>query len=343
MAEITLNNGYVIGDYHEPLFVAEMNSSHNGSIDAACEMVDSAKSIGCDAVKFQSWSAASLYSSSYYRENPIAKRIVGKFALSPDSIKQLSGYCSKKEIMFSSTPYSEEEVDFLLEECDVPYIKIASMDVTTPSFLRYIAKKNTAIVLATGMADMNEIKSAVDTLLDAGSDRLCLLHCISIYPSTPEMMQMNNMLRLREMFPNIPIGFSDHTIGCEVACAAVALGACMVEKHFTLDNKKMGMDNNMATEPDQFELMIKSCKNVFTSMGGYERIVSEQEKEQRLKMRRSVVSARALTKGTILKESDLAVKRPETGIPSDMLDQLIGKELLRDIEEDELIEYKDIR
>ena len=337
MAQITLNNNKVIGDFQKPYIVAEVNSSHNGNMQTARDMVDKAKEIGCDCVKFQSWSGESLYSQSYYIDNPIAKRIVGKFSLSLEQQKEIAHYCSEQKIAFASTPYSIEEVDFLLEECDVPYIKIASMDINNYDFLRYIARKNTAIVLATGMADEEEIRKAVEVILEAGNDRLCLLHCISLYPAQESMMQLNNIIGFRELFHNIPVGLSDHTKGAEIAAASVALGAGMIEKHFTLDNKKMGMDNSMATEPDMFEYMIHSCMNVYSAMGTKERKVWSQEMEQRNKMRRSVVATRDLVAGQQICQEDLTAKRPGTGISVAQMRELVGKVLVRNVDKDMLI------
>ncbi len=342
MATITLNNNRIIGDYLEPYYVAEVNSSHNGNIELAKEMIIKAKEIGCDCVKFQSWSQESLYSKSYYVDNPIAKRIVGKFALHLEQQKELALFCKEVGIDFASTPYSKEEVDFLLGECDVPYIKIASMDINNYDLIDYVARKKTAIVLATGMADEAEIKKAVEVIKMAGNDCFCLLHCISLYPADVSMMQLNNMLGFRELFPDTPIGLSDHTIGSDVASASVALGSCMVEKHFTLDKKKMGMDNNMATEPDDFLHMISSGKNVFAAMGSFHRQLLNEEIEQRKKMRRSIVAARDLKSGETIQREDLDAKRPGDGISVADKNSLIGKTLVRDIEQDMLILLSDV-
>ena len=216
------------------------------------------------------------------------------------------------------------------------------MDINNYDFLKYIAGKNTAIVLATGMADEQEIKKAVKVITDAGNTRLCLLHCISLYPTEADKMQLNNILGFRELFPNIPVGLSDHTIGSEIAAASVALGSCMIEKHFTLDNKKMGMDNNMATEPKQFGDMINCCKNVYSAMGSTCRKILPEEMEQRSKMRRSIVAARKLKAGEVLCDTDLAVKRPGNGISVANKKELIGKTLAKDVEADTLILPEDI-
>lgn len=341
MAICTLRDSTKIGDYIKPYIVAEVNSSHSGNVDTALEMIAKAKEIGCDCVKFQSWSTESLYSKTYYDANPIAKRIVSKFALSEEQLLQVVRFCKEQKIAFASTPYSRQEVDFLLEKCDVPYIKVASMDLNNYPFLEYIAKSGAPIVLATGMGDMEEIRRAVGVIKDAGNKELCLLHCISIYPPDISTIRLKNILGLRKEFPDCPIGFSDHSTGTEMATAAVALGAAMVEKHFTLDRQKIGMDNQMATEPEEMKSMVRSCHNVFLALGGQERIVLAAEIEQRKKMRRSVVAAKDLKAGTEIAVADLDVKRPGDGYPPEKIDELVGQILRKDVKADTMIKESD--
>lgn len=336
MAECRLGNGIIVGDYTRPYVIAEVNSSHGGSIDVAKQMIDAAASAGCDCVKFQSWTAESLYSDSYYRDNPIAKRFVKKFSMREEELRNLAGYCREKGIGFSSTPYSEAEVDFLVE-IGVPFIKIASMELNNPDFLRYIAKKEIPLVLSTGMGELEEIKRAVQVIQDAGNQNLILLHCISIYPAKEETICLNNILGLRENFPDCPIGFSDHTEEDEVAIGAVALGAAVIEKHLTLDKAKIGMDNQMAMEPIQLKELVRKCHLVHKSLGAKERTLLPEEYEQRGNMRRSIVSAHPIAKGTVLSREDFVFKRPGTGLEPSMVDQLIGRSALIDIEEDILI------
>lgn len=342
MAEIKLRDGTVIGDYQKPYIIAEVNSSHNGNVETARQMIAKAKEIGASCVKFQSWSADSLYSKSYYSNNPIAKRIVEKFSLTEEQLISMADYCREVGISFSSTPYSCHEVDILLEKCRAPYIKVASMDINNNQYLRYIASTKAPIILSTGMAEMDEVRRAVEVIEKAGNSQIALLHCISIYPAEPETIHLNNILGLREEFPQYPIGFSDHTLGTEMAAAATALGAAVIEKHFTLDKSKMGMDNNMATEPEEFAQLIKGCNNVYKAMGSKERVVSEAEYVQRQKMRRSIIAAENLAAGTVLTAENLGAKRPGTGIQLDKLSSVIGKRLLRDIEADTLIAETDL-
>jgi len=341
MSKVILRNNKILENYGEPYFVAEFNTSHNGSVDTAKEMIRQAKEVGCDCVKFQSWSTESLYSQTYYDANPIAKRFVKKFALNETQLLDLAMYCKEVGISFASTPYSKQEVDFLIDQCDVPFIKVASMDLVTDPFLEFIAKKNVPIVLATGMGDMNEIKKAVSIIEKAGNHNICLLHCISIYPTEISTINLNNILGLREAFPDYTIGFSDHSLGCEMPIASVALGAAIIEKHFTLDKTKIGMDNQMAMEPEEMRTMINQCRNVHIGLGKKDRIVSEVELEQRKKMRRSVIVRNDLTAGTIIQLEDLDMKRPGTGVSPEKLQDFVGKKLKNDIIKDSLINIKD--
>jgi N-acetylneuraminate synthase len=337
VANCILRDLTVIGDFLKPYIVAEVNTSHFGNIETAKEMIDRAKEVGCSCVKFQSWSKESLYSKTYYDENPIAKRIVQKFAFSEAQLMEVAQYSRERGIAFSSTPYSQAEVDFLVEKCDASYIKVASMDLVNYPFLEYIASCGVPIVLSTGMGAMEEIRRAVATIEDTGNHNICLLHCISIYPPEISTIRLNNILGLRKEFPNYPVGFSDHSIGTEMATAAVAMGAAMIEKHFTLDRTKIGMDNQMATEPEEMAQLVRNCQNVHTALGDTERIVLPAEMEQRKKMRRSVIATRDLPAGTVLTKADLSAKRPGTGFPPEKINELVGKVLIRDVKADTLI------
>jgi sialic acid synthase SpsE len=337
MANCVLRDSTVIGDYLKPYIVAEVNTSHSGRIETAKEMIDRAKEVGCSCVKFQSWSEKSLYSQTYYDENPIVKRIVKKFSFSETQLMEIAQHCREREIAFSSTPYSPAEVDFLVEKCNAPYIKVASMDLNNYPFLEYIASRGVPIVLATGMSDMEEIRKAVATIEATGNHNLCLLHCISIYPPEISTIRLNNILGLRQEFPNYPVGLSDHSIGSEMATAAVAMGAAMIEKHFTLDHTIIGMDNQMATEPEGMAQLVQNCQNVHIALGGTERFVLPAEMEQRKKMRRSVISTRDLPTGTVLTKADLSAKRPGTGFPPEKIGELVGKVLIRDVKADTMI------
>lgn len=342
MSRCVFSNGTIISDYGRPYFVAEVNSSHNGSMETARRMIDAAVEAGCDCVKFQSWSTTSLYSKTYYQQNPIAKRFVDKFSLSPDQLKELCGYCREKGVDFSSTPYSEAEVDFLVEECGVSFLKIASMEINNPIFLRYIGEKRVPVVLSTGMSDMEEIEQAVSILEDAGVTEMVLLHCVSIYPTVLTTVNLNNIVGLREKYKKYPIGFSDHTEGDAAAVAATALGAALIEKHLTLDRAKVGMDNGMATEPEALQAMVSKCRDIQIAMGSKERLVQEEELAQRRNMRRSIIAQRDIPMGKTITKEDLYAKRPGTGFAPDRICEILGRIAVRDIKADTLIVPEDL-
>ena len=337
-----LRDSTVLGDFLRPYIVAEVNTSHSGSTEVAKEMIRQAREAGCDCVKFQSWSAETLYSKTFYDENSIAKRMFKNFALSEAELAEVAEYSKECGIGFSSTPYSREEVDFLLEKCNAAYVKVASMDLNNYQFLDYISRSGAPIVLSTGMGDLEEIRRAVETIEKAGNRNICLLHCISIYPPKTSTINLRNILGLREEFPDYPIGFSDHSIGTEMASAAVALGACLIEKHFTLDRTKFGLDNEMATEPEEMALLVRNCHNVQIAVGDTRRTVLPAEIEQRKKMRRSIVAAKDLKASTKLTPDDLDFKRPGTGLPPERISELVGKTLVRGVDGDALIAEADI-
>lgn len=343
MGKCTFRDGTAVSDYGRPYIVAEVNSSHNGNIDTAKQMIETAAGIGCDCVKFQSWSLQSLYSKSYYDENPIGKKIVKKMSVLPQQLKELSEYCKERGVAFSSTPYSEEEADFLIYDCNAAFIKIASMEINNLRFLKYIGSMRVPVVLSTGMSSMEEIERAVSVLEDAGVTQMVILHCVSVYPADIARINLHNIIGFRERFSDYPIGFSDHTEGDAASAAAAALGAGLIEKHLTLDRSRVGMDNGMAAEPSVFEELVRKCRDIQAAMGGKERIVLPEELEQQKKMRRSIIAAADIPKGHKITESDLYAKRPGTGISPDKMDELIGKEALRDIAADMLIMPGDIR
>ena len=265
MNSLKLNNNKIIEEYGVPYIIAELNSSHFGDLDIAKQMIKSAKSSGADCVKFQSWSSTSLYSNSYYRANPIAKRFVNKFSLSETEILELCEYCKEISIDFASTPYAESEVTFLLDKCNVPFIKIASMEINNHEFLKFIASKKTAIILSTGMSTFEEVIQATEVIKSTGNTNLAILHCVSIYPLTANLANLKNITELRRIIDNVPIGYSDHTLGYEVPVASIALGCPIIEKHFTLDKKMYGPDHASSMTPDElkqlagFKTDLKKC------------------------------------------------------------------------------------
>lgn len=340
MASISLRNGRFLGDYFKPYVVAELNTSHFGDIGLARSMIDQAKAAGCDCVKFQSWSAETLYCENYYKGNAIAKRIVKKFSLEDAQLKGLASYAGTREIDFASTPYSVQEAEFLVEECNVPFVKIASMELNNYPYLTRLGKLGVPLVLSTGMGSLEEIIEAVRTIEATGNRQLVILHCTSVYPAAPQIIRLQNIIGLRSEFPAYPIGYSDHSQGIEIPVASVALGACLVEKHFTLDSSRIGMDNQMATEPEELKAMIRACHRVHEAMGGAGRVLGAEEQNQISKMRRSIVTKRPLKAGQLLTEDDLDTKRPGTGIPPTQFAAVLGRKLTQDMEAETVLTWQ---
>jgi len=352
MKEIQLSKTKKVYDFCEPYIIAEIGANHNGDMSLAKEMIKKAKDCGVDAVKFQSWTPKSLISKEEYERNikyddspkkhfGSLKEMVDKYYLRREQHYELKHYCDNLEIDFSSTPFSIEEID-LLEEIGVMFHKVASMDLVNTSLLRYIASKNKPILLSTGMGSLAEIENAIKTIENEGNSQIILLHCISIYPPDYKDINLKNIIMLRKTF-GYPVGFSDHTIGTSIPLASVALGACVIEKHFTIDKELPGWDHQISADPIELEVIVQDSKNISNSLGSYRRIVSAAEEEKKVKFRRSVVVTKNLKKGHKLTIEDLTCKRPGTGISSGLLDILIGKELINDIEEDTLLNWSDIK
>lgn len=339
---IKLNDKRKIGDLFKPYFVAELNTSHFGNISVAKRMILKAKESGCDCVKLQSWKSDTLYSKKFFNKNPISKKFFDKYSLGNRQLKELSVYAKKIGISFSSTPYSEEEVNFLVKECKPAFIKIASMDLNNFTFLKFIAKKKVPIILSTGMGTIDEIESAIKLIISSGQKNICILHCVSLYPLNYKIANLKNIIMLRKKFKNIPIGYSDHSIGNTLAISSVALGACVIEKHFTLDNKKIGFDNNMATEPKDMKMMTSECLVAFDSLGKEKRFLSKQEFDQRKKMRRSIFVHQSLKKNEKITIEKILLRRPGEGIPPNRVKDILGKRVKKNINKYSLLKMSDI-
>ena len=342
MSVVCLRNGREVGDYMKPYIVAELNTSHFGDIEIARDMVRQAKAAGCDCVKFQSWSAETLYCDNYYKGNAIAKRIIKKFSLENSELQALARYAAEIDIDFTSTPYAIQEARFLVEQCNVPFVKIASMELDNLPYLIELGTLGVPLVLSTGMGNINEIIRAVRTIQATGNQQIIILHCTSVYPSVPRIIRLQNIAGLRSEFPQYPIGYSDHSIGLEIPAASVALGACLIEKHFTLDKKRIGMDNQMATEPADMQAMVLACHNVHNAMGGNARLLCSEEQEQIPKMRRSMVSKLDLQVGTVLAEHHIEFKRPGTGISPADHHLYLGRSVQVGVERGNVIQPQDL-
>jgi N,N'-diacetyllegionaminate synthase len=342
--------GVEVGLESPPYFVAEIGSNHNGDMALCRRLIDAAADAGAHAVKFQSWNETSLIAQEEYARNTeysdkkrhfgSLREMVKAYQLTPEQHREAHGYCRARGIAFCSSPFSQEEVD-LLEGLDVPFFKIASMDIVHLPLLRYAARKQRPILISTGMATLAEIEQAVETVRREGNERIALLHCVSIYPPDYGMIRLRNMAILQQAF-DVPVGFSDHTLGTAIPLAAIALGACVIEKHFTLDKEMPGWDHAISADPSELRTIVEQGKNVFTALGTSRRIVAEAELEKRKKFRRSLVARRALSQGHVLSEKDLDAKRPGTGISPDELRYVLGRKLACSIQQDQTICWKDL-
>jgi len=343
-----LTPDFMITEDSMPYIIAEIGSNHNGDMNLARMMIDSAVKCGCNAVKFQSWTPKSLIADEEYNRNITyndnprrhwgsLRQMVEKYYLREEQHHELKAYCDNKGIDFCSSSFSREEAD-LLSTLDVPFYKIASMDINNHRLLKHVASKSKPVILSTGMATLGEVEKAIETITSSGNDKIVLLHCISVYPPEYPDIHLNNIPMLKQTF-GYPVGFSDHTIGYSIPLAAVALGACLIEKHFTTDKDLDGWDHEISANPMEMEIIVRESANIKMAMGSHKRVVSNAEKEKKKKFRRSIVAARAMKKGHIISDDDLDFKRPGTGIPPDMVKHLVGRALSVDVKIDEVISW----
>jgi sialic acid synthase SpsE len=342
MQSLQLKNGRVIGSRNPVYIVAELNTSHFGNTEVACKMIDAVKEAGADCVKFQSWSEHSLYSENFYRDNPMAKRFMTKFALGNHELKHLRDYAKENGLDFASTPYSREEAEYLVKQCEVPFIKIASMDLNNLTFLVDIAQLEVPIFLSTGMGELEEIRTALEAINSCGNSQIVILHCVSLYPTPDYLVNLNNIYGFRSEFKNVIIGYSDHSMGSLASQAAVAMGCSVIEKHVTLDSKKIGFDNQMAMEFLEFRSMVQEIRRLEQMLGTTDRNLSSVEAQKSLEMRRSIVAKRDITQGEALTLDSINFKRPGTGIPLNQLNSVLGKTARRNLPKDFLLEWDDL-
>jgi len=337
-----------IQDGHPPYIIAEIGSNHNGDMNLAKKMIVSAKECGCNAVKFQSWDNKSLICEEEYQKNikyndspkkhfGSLREMVEKYYLRPEQHNELKQFCDEIKIEFASTPFSNKEVN-LLNDLGVRYFKLASMDINNISLIEYMASFQKPILLSTGMATLGEIEHAVNTIEAAGNKNIILLHCIAIYPPEYKDINLNNIKMLKKAF-GYPVGFSDHSIGASIPLAAVALGACVIEKHFTIDKDLPGWDHEISANPKEMKTICEEAKNISDSLGSFKRIVSTAELEKRKKFRRSIVITRDLRVGEVIEEGDITFKRPGTNISPTESKYVVGRTLLKDVRIDEVLTW----
>lgn len=327
------------------LIIAEAGVNHNGDLELAKRLVDVAKESGADIVKFQTAKAEALVSAkasmAEYQKKNIGKEktqleMLQELLLPYNDFLILADYCKQKEIAFLSTPFDLDSIEFL-NQFNMPFWKIPSGEITNYPYLCAIGKTGKKVVLSTGMSTLEEISDAINVLKENGSKEIVLLHCNTEYPTPMEDVNLKAMNTMKEYF-DLPVGYSDHTKGIEVPIAAVARGAAIIEKHFTLDCKMKGPDHKASLEPNELKQMVSAIRNVELAMGNGIKTPSNSELKNRNVARKSIVALKSIKKGEVFSKGNITTKRPGNGISPMEWNSIIGKKAIRTFEKDELIE-----
>ena len=324
--------------------IAEIGVNHNGSIELAKNMIKSASRCGVDAVKFQTFRSEDLvtenaktadYQQKYANESSQLE-MLKKLELTFEDFKELKDYASKCNVMFISSPFDINSVD-LLENLNVSLYKLGSGELNNFELIDYVQKTNKPIILSTGMATLEEIKETYDFI--ENKENLIILHCITGYPTSFEEANLNFIKTLQDEF-DVPIGFSDHSPGIELPIAAVALGACVIEKHFTLDKTLEGPDHKASLNPIEFKAMVDAIRNVEVAMGDGVRRFSENELEIKKIARKSIILNEDVSEGMTIEKKMLTIKRPGTGIAPKYINQVIGKRVNQDLNKNTVLKWE---
>ena len=326
--------------------IAEAGVNHNGDKNLAFRLCDAAKTAGVDAVKFQTWKTEKIVTKSAalaeYQENNISDKGASQFEmlkqleLSYNEFVEVRDYCNQIGIQFLSTPDTEEDMDFLLG-LGIPVLKIGSGEVTNIPFLREIGKRHQKVILSTGMSNLSDVEKAYNTLLESGAKEVSLLHCTTNYPCPYDEVNLQAMQTLKAAF-KCQVGYSDHTMGIEVPIAAVAMGAEIIEKHFTLDKNMEGPDHKASLDPCELKQMVDSIRNIEKALGdGIKRPNASEQKNAEVVLKR-IIANKPVKKGDILGTDNLSLLRSSTGIPAKFWDLVAGKAAKRDYKEDEPID-----
>ncbi len=331
------------------IFIAEAGINHDGDLTKAKKMIDAAVAAGADYVKFQSFKSDKLVTPDALTSTYIDKGshkgesfrdLLRRLELSEEGHYELKAYCDSKKISFLSTAFHPESVDFLMK-LNIDVIKVASGDVTNIPLLRHMASTKLPMIMSTGMASLGEIEEALEAIHKEGNQQVVLLHCISWYPAAIETTNLRFMETLRSAF-GYPVGYSDHTLGINMTIAARAMGACVLEKHFTLDAKEFGPDHEASIEPEEMIAMVKGIREVEAGLGSSVRVFGEKELGQRKVHRRSVVTSAPVKKGEVFSAENLIIKRPGIGIKPKHLDNILGKKAAHDLDAEQLVKWGDL-
>lgn len=339
-----------IGEGYPAYIIAEVGANFNHDIAHAKKLILAAKEAGADCAKFQSFLSEKIVSGKGFARMTL-KGVHGSWGRPVNEVfkdaefprewhKEIADYCKSIEIDFSTSPYDTEAVD-LCEELDVPYIKIGSGDITWHEMLDYIARKNKPMFLATGDATLSEIDEAIAVIESTGNRNLVLMQCITNYPSKIESANINVLKTYQTAF-NILTGYSDHSPGIVVALGSVALGACVIEKHFTLSKKDKGPDHPHSMDVSEFSTMVSCIRELEAAMGSTRKVVVEEESETVIVQRRSLYAAEDIPEGKIIGKKDICVLRPALGIPPKYKKIVIGKTAVKKIEKGQPIFWEDI-
>jgi N,N'-diacetyllegionaminate synthase len=328
------------------IIIAEAGVNHNGSIELAKKLIDVAAEAGVDFVKFQTFKAETLVTQTadkaeYQKEirntDESQFEMIKKLELDRKTHEELIDYCNAKDIQFLSTAFDHDSID-LLDELNIPFFKIPSGEITNLPYLRHIGKMGKPIIVSTGMSTLDEVHNALNILIESGTEKeqITILHCNTEYPTPMEDVNLKAMLTIREEL-GVKIGYSDHTLGIEVPITAVAMGATIIEKHFTLDRTLPGPDHAASLEPEELKAMVLAIRNIEKSMGDGVKNPSKSEKKNIPIARKSIVAKMPIKKGELFTEENLTVKRPGIGISPMEWDAVIGKAASSDYEMDDLI------
>ncbi len=325
--------------------IAEAGVNHNGSFELAKQLIDKAVWAGVDCIKFQTFNSKNLVSAQaekaeYQKKttdsNESQLDMLKKLELSHEQFRELQTYCGQKGIMFLSTPFDLESIDFLAE-LGIKNWKIPSGEITNYPFLRAIAKRKESVIMSTGMCSLEEVRDAVKVLKEFGTTDITLLHCTTEYPAPYDSVNLNAMLTLQKEF-GFNVGYSDHTNGIEIPIAAVSMGATVIEKHFTLDKNMEGPDHKASLEPDELKQMVQSIRNVEAAFGNGIKQPSKAEKKNIAIARKSIVAKCEIKKGQTFTEENLTTKRPGNGISPMKWNDVLEKVAKKDFSVDEIIE-----
>jgi sialic acid synthase SpsE len=348
-----LTNRKILKNFSRPYVIAELGANHNGDMELAKKLIVQAKEAGADCVKFQSWSKDTIFAREKYEDNYFIaddyrertdftlEKIVEEYSISANELLEMKAFADEVGIDCSSTPFSKNEADFLVDEMKSPFIKVASMDLNNHPFLKYLASKNLPMIISTGLSELHEIDRAVRVIEGEGNFNICILHCVSTYPPVDTDVNLNNIKTLMATYPEYPVGFSDHTIGIEIPLASVALGVSLIEKHFTLDKNMEGWDHKVSATKDELENIVKGAKRINDALGSF-RISAPESDEKKAEFRRSIVINKDFKVGEIISADDIDYKRPGTGLKPEMTEFVIGMTVNKDLKHDHILTKEDL-